>query len=362
MNDVAELKRYIELHAKGQGIRHYQKVLDRIGSDGDGPGSWAYEWSLAAERLEQSGRHLEACRHYAMARFPYADGPARKEAHTRCLGAFDRWRAGHPDIERLNVDMPDGTIPCWTSGLSATGKLPVLLIMGGIVSVKEQWAPALAGIRKLGMAGIVAEMPGVGENPLRYKAESWRMLSHILDAVSDRADVTQTYALALSFSGHMALRCAVDDARIRGVITVGAPVSEFFTNRAWQLQVPRITTDTLAHMMGLDTAEIPGAVGDWAITRQQLAALDIPVCYTSSRRDEIIPPGEVGSLRDGVRDIRLVQHDDVHGSPRHVAETQLWSISSLLSIRHVRGPQAAAVGLLLRAQQARARLAALTRR
>ncbi|MBT2212469.1 alpha/beta fold hydrolase [Actinomadura sp. NEAU-AAG7] len=359
MNDVAELKRFVLVHARAQGIpgREHQALLRRVeNDDGDGPGSWVRAWVEAGEALERQGRFLDACRRYIMARFPYVDGPARQDALDRCLAAFDRWRDGN-GIERLDVDLGGGRVRCWTTGLDGRDRRPLLLVMGGIVSVKEQWAPVLTQARRLGMAGVVAEMPGVGENTARYGPHSGRLLPRILDAVADRADTGRTYAVALSFSGHLALGCAAGDSRIRGVITVGAPVSGFFTDAAWQRRVPRITLDTLAHISGVSPGDVHAHLSGMALDGDRLAAVDVPVHYMASLRDEIIPASEAELLRRHVRGLRLVENDDVHGSPRHFVETRLWIVRSLLELDGTHRPQRAALGALLRARRARSRLA-----
>jgi hypothetical protein len=102
---------------------------------------------------------------------------------------------------------------------------------------------------------------------------------------------------------------------------------------------------------------VVGGIEDWALTPGQLAALDIPVYYGASLRDEIIPAGDVQLLKDRVRRLEVVENDDVHGSPRHVAEMQLWTVRSLLRARDIHNLQSAAIGLLLRGQRARRRLA-----
>jgi hypothetical protein len=355
-NDVAELKQYAVVHARGQRIKGLQDLLDRIHSDDeDAPGSWTGEWSRAGEQLEWKGRALEAARYYALARFPYVNGAARQEATDRCVSAIDRWRAGKGDIEPLEVQLKGGQVRCWTSGLSRSSPRPLLIVMGGIVTIKEQWAPALAKLRQLGMAGLVTEMPGTGENTLRYQPDSWQMISGLLDAVADRADVAQTYAIALSFSGHMAMRCALDDDRIKGIITVGAPVSNFFTDVTWQRQLPQITVDTLAHMIGITPDQVVGGLGDWALSPEQLAELNVPVFYTASSRDEITPASDVRLLRQQVRNLSVVTHDDVHASPNHAAETQLWTVDSLLKARGVHNLQSGLIGLLLSGQRFRNR-------
>jgi esterase FrsA len=361
VNDLKELKEYVQLHARGQRLKGYQELLDRISSDDDhnAPGSWVREWCVAADSLAARGLDLQAAKHYAMAAFPFVNGPARADAHQRCVQALGRWQEGQRGMERLEVNLDGGVVRGWADGLGPVGgsgpaqRRPLLLVMGGIVTLKEQWAPVLPVIQRLGMAGIVTEMPGVGENTMRYEPGSWRMLSGLLDAVADRADVSQTYAIALSFSGHMALRCALEDRRIRGVVTVGAPISAFFTDLDWQRRLPAITTAALANMIGIAPEDVAGRLGERAITREQLSGLDIPVGYVASSRDEIIPAAETLLLRDHVGKLDFIEFDDVHGSPRHVRETQLWTMGSLLRARGVRNAQSMALSLLLRMERAR---------
>ncbi|MEU8516729.1 alpha/beta hydrolase [Kitasatospora sp. NPDC048722] len=346
MNDIAELKNFVVAHTRSQGLppEHYDPLLDRVRHDGNGgPGSWVHEWSTDAARLEADGKLLEACVHYNMARFPYVDGSARREALSRCTDAFDRWRADFPAVQRLDVELPEGRIRCWSAGLDAADPKPLLVMTGGIVSVKEQWAPVLLQLGALGFAGVVTEMPGVGENTLPYRADSWRMLPAVLDAVGDRADTSRTYALALSFSGHGALRAALHDSRIRGVVGAGAPVHDFFTDTAWQRTVPRVTTDTLAHLIGTKPDEVYEVIRDWALTPGELGALRIPVAHVTSLRDEIIPPADARLLREHVRGVRLLAHDDVHGSPGHFAQTRLWTLLSVLRMRGGLGDQRVAL-------------------
>nr|AFV71315.1 PyrD4 [Streptomyces rugosporus] len=355
MNDVAELKSYIEVHAKGQGLDGYREVLARIGSDdGAEPGSWAAEWCREGERLEKLGRFLEASRHYAMARFPYVDGDARHDALERCVTAFDRWRADVPAIERLDVKLEEGLVRCWTSGLSSAPAKPLLIMMGGNMTVKEQWAPMLVHAERLGMAAIVTEMPSVGENTVPYEPSSHRVVSRLLDEVADRADVSRTHLTMLSFSGHLALRCAVDDDRIKGVITVGAPIRSFFLDRDWYGRIPGITAATLAHMTGKEE----GVAGDaaWALTPAELEGLTIPVAYAASLRDEVIPYEDVRLVKERVRRLDLVEYDDVHASPGHTQENQLWTTRALLRARGVRGPATATLAVMLAVARLRRRL------
>jgi pimeloyl-ACP methyl ester carboxylesterase len=357
VNDIGELTEYVQVHARGQGVREHPAVLDRVRSDGPGgAGTWVGEWCEAARRQEAHGRDLRAARRYALAAFPFIDGPARREAHERCMAALRRWARAQRDVEPAEVTLADGKVRCWATGLADRGHRPLVLVMGGIVTLKEQWAAVLPALRRLGLAGVVTEMPAVGENELSYGPGSASMLSGLLDALAGQADVTRTHVIALSFSGHLALRCAAADRRIRSIITVGAPVGPFFTDRDWQAQLPKITVDTLAHLTASTAGELPAGLDGWALTPAELAALDIDVWYVTSRRDDIIPAGDAHTLAQHVRKLHLVEHDDVHGSPQHVRETQFWTLASLLRSCGGHPAQAAICHGLMRLEQARRRL------
>ncbi|NUR61484.1 MAG: alpha/beta hydrolase [Catenulispora sp.] len=354
MNDVSELKQFAVVHARSLNIKRYQEVLDRIDNDREGaPGSWARVWTEAGDELAEAGRALDASRRYALARFPYPDGPARAQAGKLCVAAFDAWRQERPGIERLDVELPAGRVGCWATGLSAAKPLPLLLVMGGVVTLKEQLGPALVLLRRLGVAAVVTEMPGVGENTLPYDAESWRQLSAVIDAVADRADVSRTYAYTFSFSGHLALRCAAEDARIKSVITSGAPVREFFLDREWLGGVPQVTLDTLSHLAGAGRAELAERLSALALTDEQLDRVRVPVSYLASRRDEIIPAGETRLLQAHVAELKVLENDDVHASPKHIADSLLWLVLTVLKLRGRPDPRrlpVAALWLLLRAR------------
>lgn len=363
MSDVAELKRFVAVHARAQSLPHRRcaEILVRIDNDDDGrAGSWAVEWTRAADRMRAANQPLTASRYYNIARFPYVDGPVRRDALESCVASFDEWRSGTP-IRRLDIPLRGGLVRCWTIGLTPRSSRPLLVMLGGIVSIKEQWAPVLLRLARLGMAGIVTEMPGVGENTLPYDEGSPLVLSAILDAVAGQADVTRTYLAAMSFSGHLALRRAADDPRIRGIVTAGPPVSAFFTDKGWQARLPGVTAGTLAHLLGVPAADVPERIRGWELTDDELGALDIPVHCMVSRRDEIIPPGDVAHLRRTVRDLHVIENDDVHGSPRHAAEARLWVALSLLRMRRARGPATALLGVAHAALRLRGKLPRPTR-
>ncbi|SCK29174.1 Alpha/beta hydrolase family protein [Streptomyces sp. WMMB 714] len=349
MDHLQELKEFARLHARGQGMRPARAahVLEQITNDAPGdPRSWARVWTAQGDAAARRGDLLDACRHYALARFPSHEDDDRRRAQELCVSAFDEWQRDRGDVERLEFAHPDGDVVCWASGLDSERPRPLLLVMGGIVSVKEQWAPLLPKLRRLGFAVVVGELPGVGENTCTYHPDSWRLLPFLLDSLAGRARTGEASLMALSFSGHLALRAAAEDARIRRVLTVGAPVREFFTDARWWPRVPRITVETLHRLTGVrGPAQLRALLREFALSDDVIGALRIPVRYVASSRDEIIPAGEHALLRKAPGDVRVKVFDDVHGSPAHLGGTRRWLLSSLLRLQFTgQGRRNAAAG------------------
>lgn len=338
-----ELRDLVRLHARAQGLRPrvVAEVLDGVTHDGEGPGSWAGEW-LAAARAAEPRSPLDAVRLANLARFPYVDGPARAEAHRYCQEVFTRWAVARGAV-RHRVVAPGGGADVWTSG-PVDPRRPVLLVVGGIVSIKEQWGQLLPLARRLGMTVAVTEMPGVGSADLPYAPSAERFVSDVLDVIGAGPDVR---VLALSFSFTLALHAALRDPRIRAVGTVGGPVRDFFDDDAVWRRAPETTTATWARVLGTSQDAAIEVLRATAVPEERLRELQVPVAYVASTRDEIVPRSEVDRLCAVLPGVHVLEHDDVHGAPHHLGTTRAWLVMHLMAapgpcIGHARRRAAAA--------------------
>jgi pimeloyl-ACP methyl ester carboxylesterase len=92
------------------------------------------------------------------------------------------------------------------------------------------------------------------------------------------------------------------------------------------------------------------------LDEERLAAVRVPVAYTASRRDEIIPAEDVERLRRCLAGFHVIENDDVHGSPRHTTETRLWIVRSLLRMAGGAAIPSAAVTAAFHATRLRSRI------
>ncbi|ARF73573.1 hypothetical protein B7C62_15895 [Kitasatospora albolonga] len=350
---VAELADFAALHAKALGIgrTELRQGLDAIRRDGT-PEAWPRTWNRLAEHHTRAGYPLHACRAHVLARFPYPADEHRRTATDRAVRAFDTWRRSHGGIDRLELGLSGGTLAAWTAGLTPRAGRPLLLVLGGIISVKEQWAPFLTAARRLGVAVVVTEMPGVGENTHRYGPHSTAMIPELLDELGPASCAAGVQVVALSFAGQLALSAA-EDPRITAVHTVGAPTDGVFRDPAVWADLPRTTTATLAYLAQREPEQTRKELAALALDEETLARVRVPVRYVASRRDEIIPRREWERLAERLPDFTWVEFDDVHGSPAHLTDTRLWLLRGVLDTLGDRRARAAGAVLALRGNTGR---------
>lgn len=336
---LQELKSFVLLHCEAQQLKTkwVRQVLAKITcGEGNEAGSWCAEWYRLAQQQEQKQNWAEATKLFNMSRFPFAENEMQRKAHFACIENFKK-SMNEAKIKIATLSPGDGAFKAYAVGLDRGW--PVLVVCGGIVSIKEQWQRFLMLAERLKLCVVVTEMPGVGENTLRYTPAAWTLFSQILDALEGRADTRQCHLMAMSFSGHLALRAAAGDARIRGITTVGAPVASFFRQYS-VTTVPKVTQRTLSHLTGLTQETLFIQIRDWQIDASAMPRLTIPVHYLQSEYDEIIPSSEVLALNEIAADVRIYRLSDVHGSPNHMYLVAPWALASILSSFPARRKQA----------------------
>lgn len=331
---LPEARGFVELHAKHMGFeeRRIGKLLDRITTlEGEGPSSWVSVFSGEALATSAAGKLVEAANLFNLARFPVANSPAKVNAQRAVAQVFGEHMERIGKGERRLIEI-DGHQVSVLFRAARNPKAGLLILMGGIVSLKEQWGSFLNLGHKLGCAVVIADFAGVGCNSLPYSRSAARIYGAIMDSVADACDVGQTMVIAPSFGGHLAMLQANDDPRIRQIITIGAPIQAFFERAAQRDadDIPLITRVALAHAMGVDVQELPEHLPALSMQPDELHRLRTPVLYIAAERDEIIPASEWQQVAPQAPNLRLHSFDDVHGAPNNLRTVRLIILTMLL--------------------------------
>jgi hypothetical protein len=350
MSALIEAKRFVGLHARHMGLRpgFVADVLRRVEMlDGDGPRSWVHEWSKEAEAAARRSDGRVIANLYNLARFPCADTEAKLQAGRLAAEALGGWLAASGAGERRTARVDGSRVPfLFRAGPDADA--PLVVLMGGIVSLKEQWGGFLALGRRLGCAIAIADFPGVGENPVRYTRGAAEVFGAIMDAVDGDCWADRTLIVAPSFGGHLAMLQSLLDDRVCGVVTVGAPITRFFQDEASRRGMPEITRAALMRSIGADgDAGFDRSLAGLALHEREVAELSVDVTYVASLKDEIIPQRDWQDAALLNEQLRVYAFEDVHGAPHHLRQTRLLILSALL--RHAgRARLARGIELILR--------------
>ena len=331
---LLELKYLVELHCRAQGIsvRAARKIMAEIDeAQGPSKNSWPNRWIAAGDLAVQSGDILTATKFYNLGRFPFVDSHERQIAHRKCIASFLAWqKARNLGVVVLRLTMGARSFKAYVRRSGVT-PAPAILVIGGIVSIKEQWGSLFDVWARFGVDVIVTEAPGVGENELAWDRNASSMITTLLDAVGVTEESGGCFAVAMSFGGTLALQAAAVDSRIRGVSTVGAPIAGFFTNESWWSKVPETTRRTLGRILDTnDSISTFQAMAELGLRPDEIERIRSPIWYVKSNQDEIIPPDEIEPLLNSGRKLYVLMTNDVHGSPSWAAAVRVFTGYSIV--------------------------------
>lgn len=175
----------------------------------------------AGDRLEEAGdydgarrEYLQAKTFYAIGRFPAEITDVKKEISEDCARAY-RKASLHLDPPLEVVDVPHEGKAIKShfrapTGASAENPAPAVLIMCGADVFKEDrgWAGEMCIDE--GMASLVMDAPGTGENPFPWAPESVSAWEAALDWLADRpeVDADRIGAFGISRGGYSVMQLA----------------------------------------------------------------------------------------------------------------------------------------------------------
>jgi dipeptidyl aminopeptidase/acylaminoacyl peptidase len=287
---------------------------------------WLPEWTRTAEghmalaeraRAEGNARsageaYLRAAISYHFSKFVWMLDPDRHRNNT--LAAAKALYAAHelldPRAERVEATIDDGAVVANLRRPAEGGPVPLVVLIPGLDSTKEEFFHWEAVFLDRGMATLSLDGPGQGETGLamtiRHDYEV--AVTAVLDAVTGRPglDLDCVGAVGVSLGGHYVVRAAAFEPRIRALAGVSGP---FDFGADWEA-LPQLTRETIAHHTG-------AAHDDEA--RHRAHALDLtgvaervrrPCLVVTGRLDRVIGWQQTKRIADAVPGAEWVLYDD----------------------------------------------------
>ena len=268
---------------------------------------WCAAWSARAKVHEDLGReslaqgyrltageHLvRAAMYYHFAKFVFVQAPAEmKAAHRK---AVDCYSAALPLIrppgERVSIGPYFGVLR-----KPASGRCPVLIMLPGLDSTKEELHAYEEPFLARGIAILAIDGPGQGEAEYEIPicGDYERAAELIVDWVETRTDLnSERIAIwGVSLGGYYAPRAAAYEKRLRACIALSGP---FDWAEIWDA-LPELTRETFRARSHCSTQQEAKARAAALTLNEAAARIDCPLFVVAGRQDRLVPAAHAERL------------------------------------------------------------------
>lgn len=317
-------------------IDELKEIVGRLESTTDD--SWVPIWGEAGRKAEAEGDRLEAAGDfvaarkahllaktwYAIGRFPGEITPLKAGISADCARAYRKATAHlDPPLEVIDVECEGRRIRTHFRAPKTDKPVPGVLIMCGSDVFKEDrgWAGELA--LEAGLASLVMDAPGTGENPFPWEPESVKAWIAAVDALRARPDVStdRVGAFGISRGGYSVMQLAGSaPEKIGAVVAIaGHPFGYRMSDEELETYVAARNRRS-AYRFGAPggppsfpewSVEIERAIFDrWALSALGLVErITMPVLMVNGDADHLAPIGNIHYMLEsgpvGMRSARV---------------------------------------------------------
>jgi alpha-beta hydrolase superfamily lysophospholipase len=302
---VASAARHWALRFVSNGVElgAFQSTIHRI----ERWEQWCAEWGTTArhyedlaEAAENRGATLTAgeswvraaiCWHFG--KFVFMDDLAeQRAAHDRTVADFRKGMASlDPPGERIEIPYGQHLLAGILRKPSGIEKPPVVVLVPGLDSVKEELQYTADHFLRRGLATLSIDGPGQGEAEYELPIEPAyeRPVAAVLDWVEKRNDLDPSRAglYGISLGGYYALRAAAHEPRLKAVVSNAGP---YKFGDLWD-ELPALTRQAFTHRSGASGEAEARRRAD-LLTLEQVERVLCPTLIVSGKLDRIIPFSE----------------------------------------------------------------------
>jgi len=312
---VASASKHWALRFVSNGIElgAFQSTLRRI----ERWDQWCAEWGVTArhyeelaEAAEERGQMLTAgeswvraamCWHFG--KFVFMDDLAQQRAaHDQTVADFRRGMGSlDPPAERVEIPYGGSRLVGILRKPSGPEKPPVVVLIPGLDSVKEELQYTADHFLRRGMATLAIDGPGQGEAEYELPIEPAYELpvAAVVDWIETRDDLDSSRAgvYGISLGGYYALRAAAHEPRLKAVVANAGP---YKFGDLWD-QLPELTRQAFTQRCGAPN-ETDARVRAGLLTLENVDHVMCPTLVVFGKLDRIIPFTEAQRIAriDGV--------------------------------------------------------------
>ncbi len=294
---------YVRLLANGISYFDASEVIPRVTSWREWCRLWIERAALRereAEEMAAAGRERSAAEAFARAALAYhfaqfvyhEDAALKREAQEKKVACYTRALPGlRPPGERVEIPFEGGTLPGILRIPTHAGReagVPVVILIAGLDSTKEEFYTLEAGFHSRGLATLSFDGPAQGERadlPLRPDFEI--VVSSVVDFIcgDSRFDAGRIGALGVSTGGYYAPRAHAREHRLRA--TVG--VAGFYDLADCWEKLPALTRQGFCVSFGNVSLDEAAGMAKGVTLSGVLKDVDRPLLIIHGEKDRLCP-------------------------------------------------------------------------
>jgi 2,6-dihydroxypseudooxynicotine hydrolase len=293
-------------------LERWDEWLDAWCANGDLHAGLAREAETLGRTRTAGEAWVRAALSYHFAKFVWMVDPERaRSAADRSVAALrEAHRLLDPTAERVEVAFEGGTMVATLRRPPGADRPPLVLLLPGLDSTKEEFFTWEGVFLDRGMATLSLDGPGQGETGYHthlradYEVGPIAMLDHL--AGREDLDVERVGVVGVSLGGYYAPRTAAFESRVKAVCGIAGPhtFGEVFDD------VPALTKETFVHYSGAkDLTEAKAIAGSLTLTGV-LPRLTQPLLVIHGRQDRLIPPEQAERVASEAPNGELVMYPE----------------------------------------------------
>jgi dipeptidyl aminopeptidase/acylaminoacyl peptidase len=306
---------------------------------------WCREWGATAVRYEDAAREASAAglaltaggawRRAALAwhwgKFVFVDHPdEQRAAHDRCVEDFRRGAATlSPPAELVEVPYAGTRLkayfrrPTDLRRPADGGLAPVVIMVPGLDSTKEELQATAEYFLARGLATIAIDGPGQGEAEYELPIEPAyeKVATAVVDYLASRPDVdpARVGLFGVSLGGYYAARCAAYEERLTATVALAGP---YQFDLDWD-ELPAQTRATFQVRSGAASAAQARELAGRLTLADAARDITGPLLVVGGGRDAIVPAHHAERLAKEAPGAELLLYPDgSHGVTNRAYESR----------------------------------------